>query len=679
LEIAYVGYLNFKKGPMELMYALEALRRRDGRCRLHVAGVFQDLYSETACRHFLAQNHLEEAVRFHGWVQDVPAWLADKNAIICTSLSESQGLGLMEAMAMGVKPLIYNFHTAEHIYPRQWLWNNLDELAQMLHQAHDPQEVRRFVEENYSLDLQVGRLLRMLQGREEVVFAGPIFAETPLPPVPKECLAENLESRALANKDFGLRLLGERRFNEGITFLERAAAQSRYRDESCLLQLQKGYLETGRLTEAAGAWRTRGMQAALSGDYQTMLLCFAEFYYFMYKLTGSYKYQGFDQAIDTVLGLVAEKITPVPGPAKQLEGIDPKKIKVAMVLDSLDVGWATVKRFVELGKNLNKDLFEVVYLSVMEPQPSWDKAMADLTREGCRLVHYSGHEWLPKIKMMLHSLRSIDCDFLLLNTPYVTPYYHLLALCRPARKTIKFVSQGGGRESGVDIAWSSMDGLLIDEVQEAKYIGPAYVIPASKKWRARPRRPGELKAVAVGRPTKFMNNHGYWRAMRLALEAIPNLGIDFIGVEAKEVRHVTGRLPSRARFLGFQTNVVDLLPQYDVLVDTWPGGGGSTIREASAVGVPVISVRADLYEHYDARAKLHVGCNEFVHPELLLPTPDAARLVEVLRRLADDPDYHRRVAQEAAQIPVLSPERAIRELEAFLLATATTWRGPRLS
>lgn len=172
-NLAYIGFLNYKKAPILLMHAFEALHRRDPACRLHVAGAFQDAYNQNACHAFLAQNGLKDAVTFHGWVKDIQAWLADKQYLLSTSLSESQGMGIMEAMATGCEPLIYNFVGAELIYGRRWLWNNLTELAQRLDRPPDPTAAREFVAANYSLAAQLASLRRMILGQEAISFTGP--------------------------------------------------------------------------------------------------------------------------------------------------------------------------------------------------------------------------------------------------------------------------------------------------------------------------------------------------------------------------------------------------------------------------------------------------------------------------------------------------------------------------
>ncbi|MCB2186150.1 MAG: glycosyltransferase family 4 protein [Deltaproteobacteria bacterium] len=174
-NLAYVGYLNYKKAPMVLMHAFYALHRADPRFRLHVAGKFQDPPFEAACRWFLEANRLTDAVTFYDWVADMPAWLADKHFLISTSLSESQGLGIMEAMATGCLPLVNHFPGAETIYNHRHLWRNLDELAALAARGGDPRQARRFIEVNYGLADMNARLQTMWNSGEEVVFPGPVW------------------------------------------------------------------------------------------------------------------------------------------------------------------------------------------------------------------------------------------------------------------------------------------------------------------------------------------------------------------------------------------------------------------------------------------------------------------------------------------------------------------------
>lgn len=173
-KIALVGRLDYKKDPMVMMQAFAFLRRSHPELELHVAGhMDQDRYC-LALPDMVAKNGLERAVKFYGHVADIPGWLADKDMIICTSPFESQGVGILEAAHSGLKPLIYNFPGAEQLYPASWLWNNFDELEQLVLAHSEPAACRDFVAEHYSMARQARSFLRLLTSSEPVVEPRPM-------------------------------------------------------------------------------------------------------------------------------------------------------------------------------------------------------------------------------------------------------------------------------------------------------------------------------------------------------------------------------------------------------------------------------------------------------------------------------------------------------------------------
>ncbi len=176
-KIAMVGKLDAKKDPMLLVQAFTFLLRRHPELELHVAGSPDDNRYYLSLPDFLAKNRLGQAAHFYGHVRDIPAWLDDKDFIICTSPIESQGVGLLEAMHRGLRPLIYNFPGAERLYPAPYLWNNLDQLEELLFTGPEPEDCRRFVAEKYSMERQAANFLRVVTGEEAVVEDDPVPPE----------------------------------------------------------------------------------------------------------------------------------------------------------------------------------------------------------------------------------------------------------------------------------------------------------------------------------------------------------------------------------------------------------------------------------------------------------------------------------------------------------------------
>lgn len=162
-NVAYVGYINHKKGPMLLLHTIKAIYNQDKRYKFYLAGQFQDprylLYFQNMVKEFGLENNFF----FEGWQQDLDKWLEDKNYILCTSVLESQNMSVMQAMAKGIKPVVHNFVGAKGIYPNKYLWNTIDEaVCNIKEETYNSDEYRGFIEINYSLEKQINTIEHMI-------------------------------------------------------------------------------------------------------------------------------------------------------------------------------------------------------------------------------------------------------------------------------------------------------------------------------------------------------------------------------------------------------------------------------------------------------------------------------------------------------------------------------------
>jgi glycosyltransferase involved in cell wall biosynthesis len=155
-NLACIGYMNMRKNPMFLLQCMQKLHYIDSEYKLFVAGNFQDAMLEQYIRHMIKNLALTDVVFFDGWQGDINSWLEDKHYITSFSIGESQGMGLLEAMACGLKPIIHNFPGADQIFPSDALFNISEEFCQqVLSTSYEPQKYRRFVEQTYPLNNQL--------------------------------------------------------------------------------------------------------------------------------------------------------------------------------------------------------------------------------------------------------------------------------------------------------------------------------------------------------------------------------------------------------------------------------------------------------------------------------------------------------------------------------------------
>lgn len=162
-NIASVGYIHMRKNPMMLLQIMEKLVRFDSRYTLHVAGKFQDTLVAMYWEYAIKEMGLTDNIKFEGWQEDVTQWLGDKNYLVSTSMHESFGYSIAEAMSMGIKPVVHNFPFSTRIWPEQILFNTVDEAVGMItSNIYSSQAYRNFIETNYSLFEQITQIRKIL-------------------------------------------------------------------------------------------------------------------------------------------------------------------------------------------------------------------------------------------------------------------------------------------------------------------------------------------------------------------------------------------------------------------------------------------------------------------------------------------------------------------------------------
>ena len=162
-NLAYIGQINYKKGPMLLLHAFYELVQADNKYRLFIAGNFQDARYQLYFSQMIKEMDLANNIQIDGWVEDISKWLEDKQYIICTSVLEGHPVGIMEAMACGLKPLIHNFVGARSAYPEKYLWNTIPEFVGMVTEDdYNSKGYHQFIKDSYSLDDQLSSIEKII-------------------------------------------------------------------------------------------------------------------------------------------------------------------------------------------------------------------------------------------------------------------------------------------------------------------------------------------------------------------------------------------------------------------------------------------------------------------------------------------------------------------------------------
>lgn len=158
-NIGLVNSINHKKNPGMWIDILNQLVKIDKRYTLKIAGQLQEIRYKYYLENIIQKLGLNDNIKFYGHVNDIQRWfeIEDINYFLTTSHFESFGYSIAEAMAMGYRPLIHAFPSAEEIWPEDCVFGCTDELIQMLLdiENYDSLKYRQFVEKEYSLQSQL--------------------------------------------------------------------------------------------------------------------------------------------------------------------------------------------------------------------------------------------------------------------------------------------------------------------------------------------------------------------------------------------------------------------------------------------------------------------------------------------------------------------------------------------
>ncbi|WP_084184940.1 glycosyltransferase [Desulfonatronum thiodismutans] len=161
-NVAFVGYIKLIKNPQLLIQVIAALRNKDVRYRLHIAGAIKDIQIKYYLEHQIKILGLEKNVLFYGHVSDINNWLEDKNYLISTSLSESFGVNIIEAMAKGIKPIIHNWPGANELYPPELVFTTVDEAVNLIiSKNYDSAMYNKYVNK-FCLKKQIEKIYKLI-------------------------------------------------------------------------------------------------------------------------------------------------------------------------------------------------------------------------------------------------------------------------------------------------------------------------------------------------------------------------------------------------------------------------------------------------------------------------------------------------------------------------------------
>lgn len=149
-KIAMVCRLNHKKG-LDLIPQFMSMIPKE--YHLHIAGKIQGIRHVAYIDNIIYHMGLKDRVHYEGEVKDVKGWLKDKNYLFTCSVTEGHPNNVIEAMALGIKPLIHGWIGAECHFPEGLIWYKLEDAVKMIKEGkYESHLYRKWVEERWDMN-----------------------------------------------------------------------------------------------------------------------------------------------------------------------------------------------------------------------------------------------------------------------------------------------------------------------------------------------------------------------------------------------------------------------------------------------------------------------------------------------------------------------------------------------
>jgi glycosyltransferase involved in cell wall biosynthesis/Tfp pilus assembly protein PilF len=173
-NLAFVAQLIQTKNISLLLQAFKLLKNKNPELKLHLFGKY---VNDSGISPGIPKRYMEHQIEMLGIKEDVIFYgelpqkeLIEKmkqiNYIISTSYREGLPFNILEAMAMGIMPLIHNWPGAGNLFPDEYLFNFIGELPKKLNVDYDSAKYRKFVELNHNLKKSLPLMEKIILGEE---------------------------------------------------------------------------------------------------------------------------------------------------------------------------------------------------------------------------------------------------------------------------------------------------------------------------------------------------------------------------------------------------------------------------------------------------------------------------------------------------------------------------------
>lgn len=379
--------------------------------------------------------------------------------------------------------------------------------------------------------------------------------------------------------------------------------------------------------------------------------------------------------------------------ARNLPDARGRKVRLAYLVKGIaEVNSVLVKINLLFAKFHDKSRFDAAFY-VPETQaevmnsPQGADTVRLLGEYGCNIVfapafapdapHTEGLE--QRLIGVAKSINDAQSDILITSAALANFSHYFIAALRPAPLAVALV-QGPPPQfvspiHDWGIAWTKHP--LIDCPVDGSHIPIQDELPELHTAGRYPREEFNLPEnacllLSAGRLQKFQDA-AMWRAAGELLDRYREAHYLIIGATEDQLSSFIEPLPpharSRLRFCGWRADYLKILGLADIVIDTFPSGGGFVILDAAALGIPFVSFENN-YEQIFDQTDWSVAGEIAPVPELIAPRRDFEEFKRLVSHLIEDPSFRARMGKlcsDHVRQHLGNPEETVRRCEAVYL------------
>lgn len=404
------------------------------------------------------------------------------------------------------------------------------------------------------------------------------------------------------------------------------------------------------------AYKALGVKAASEKNIAKALKYFNawQYAYSTYSKRDEYHYD--IEVLDCISQLAALQAFP----SRKLQPFAQKKVRLAyLVFGMTHLNSAIVKNCLTFARHHDATRFDVTFYipdqktTVLERREAVEN-IKQIEAAGWKVVMAT--DSFSEERSLIDLSRSIfesNHDILITSAALADFRHYFIAAMKPTSLVIG-LCQGPPPQyiaPGFDHAISWTKHPLIDCPVNCSLVKGATVLPGrkisveeSKSLFGIPQN--NLVLMSCGRLQKFQDIE-MWLSILDMLRTHTDVHYVVVGLDAPPAfldRELTDDIVARVKFIGRVKDFQRVLSMADVVVDTYPSGGGMTVVDAMALGIPVVAFKNNYMKEYSqtdwSPAEEFMGV-----PELVVGRGDFEQMNNLLKKLLTDHEYRNKMSR----------------------------------